>query len=282
MSTASQKKAIKEFKSICGASEKVAAELLKKYNYNIEQALDHFYTHGGSSSPDSSGSFGRKGVDKGKVGKIFDKFADLKDKESMQGEPLGQFFREAGVDPEKEAAVTLGVAYKLKCKTLGEIKKTEFVEGYTSSSCDTMDKIKQDMNSTREMLKDKVRFRDFYRWLFDFVKEEPDRKSLDLEPAIEFIRIVLPQHFPLCNEFLEFIKGQKLKSITADVWNQLFEFARDIKPDLSNYEVDGAWPVLFDDFVTYVNDKKKKGTDTGKTTSNKPAAAPASAAAAKK
>jgi len=260
MSTAAQKKSIKEFKSICGASEKVAGDLLKKFNFNVEQALDHFYTHGGSVSP-SSGS-GKSG-DKSKISKIFDKYADAKDKDSMQGEPLGQFFRDAGVDPEKEGAVTLASAYKLKCKTLGEIKRIEFVDGYTAAGCDTIEKIKGDMGGVREMLKDKIKFRDFYRWLFDFIKEEPDRKSVDLEPAVEFLKCVLPLHFPLCNEFLEFLKTQKLKTVSSDVWNQLYEFARDIKPDLSNYEVDGAWPVLFDDFVTYVQDKKKgAGTAT--------------------
>jgi len=257
MSTAAQKKSIKDFKSVCGATEKVAGDLLKKYNYNVEQALDHFYTHGGST--DVTVGSGKAG-DKSKISKIFDKYADAKDsKDLMQGEPLGQFFRDAGVDPEKEGAVTLASAYKLKCKVLGEIKRTEFVDGYTAAGCDTIEKIKADMGKVREMLKDKIQFRDFYRWLFDFIKEEPDRKSVDLEPAMEFLKCVMPPHFPLCNEFLDFVKTQKLKTVSSDVWNQLYEFARDIKSDLSNYETDGAWPVLFDDFVTFVQDKKKTG-----------------------
>jgi len=265
MSTTAQKKSIKDFKGICGATDKVAADLLKRYNYNVEQALDHFYTHGGSTSPtaDYSGSYGSKKADKSKLTKIFDKYADNKDKDTMQAEPLGQFFRDAGVDPEKEGAVTLGAAYKLKCKVLGVIKRSEFVDGYTPLGLDSMDKIKADMNNVREMLKNKVQFRDFYRWLFDFIKEEPDRKSVDLEPALDFLKCVLPPHFPLLDQFVEFLKEQKTKTVSCDVWTQAFEFGRDIKADLSNYEVDGAWPVLFDDFVAYVNDQKaKKATAT--------------------
>jgi len=241
----------------------VAQTLLKKYNYNVEQALDHFYTHGGAASPSSpSGSYSAGKGDKSKIGKVFDKYADAKDKDSMQGEPLGQFFRDVGVDPEKEGAVTLGAAYKLKCKVLGEIKRSEFVDGFSAVGCDTIDKIKSEMNNVREMLKDKARFRDFYRWLFDFIKEESDRKSVDLEPAIEFMKCVLTPHFALCNEFIDFLKVQKVKTVTADVWTQTFEFARDIKTDLSNYELDGAWPVLFDEFVAWLQEQRKKAASS--------------------
>jgi len=259
MSTTAQKKAIKEFKNICGASESVAQTLLKKYNYNVEQALDHFYTHGGAASPSSPAGSSYSGkTDKTKVSKLFDKYADAKDKDSMQGEPLGQFFRDVGVDPEKEGAVTLGAAFKLKCKLLGEIKRSEFVEGFAALGCDTTEKIKAEMGNVRELLKDKSRFKDFYLWLFNFIKEEPDRKSVDIEPATEFMKCVLPQHFALCNEFLEFLKVQKTKSISGDVWAMAYDFATSVKPDLSNYEVDGAWPVLFDEFVAWLQEARKK------------------------
>jgi len=258
MSTTAQKKAIKEFKNICGATESVAQTLLKKYNYNVEQALDHYYTHGGTVSPTSPSSTYSGKADKSKIGKVFDKYADVKDKDSMQGEPLGQFFRDVGADPEREGAVTLAAAFKLKCKVLGEIKRSEFVEGFSGLGCDTVEKIKTEMGNVRELLKDKARFKDFYIWLFNFIKEEPDRKSVDLEPALEFMKCVLPSHFALCNEFADFLKVQKVKSISADVWAQTWEFARDIKTDLSNYELDGAWPVLFDDFVGWLQEQRKK------------------------
>jgi len=251
MSTAAQKKAIKEFRAVCTtATEAIATKVLAKFNYSVEQAVDHYY-----NSPEykSAGS-----GDKSKLSKIFDKYADAKDKDTIAGEPIGQFFREAGVDPEKEGAVTLFCAYRMKCKTLGEIKRAEFIDYYGGQGCDTIEKIKADANGARASLSDKAKFRDFYKWLFDFIKEEPDRKSVDLEPAVEFLKTVLPPHFPLCNEFLEFLKTQKLKTVSADVWHQLIEFAREIKPDFSNYEVDGAWPVLFDEFVAYVNAEKKK------------------------
>jgi DCN1-like protein 1/2 len=266
MSTAAQKKAIKEFRGLCsGASEATATKILSKFNYNIEQAVDHYFQTEGKSSGNG---------DKSKINKIFDKYADAKDKDSMSGEPIGQFFRDAGVaDPEKEGAVTLYAAFRMRCKTLGEIKRSEFVEYYVGASCDTIEKIKADVASGKAQLTDKQKFRDFYRWLFDFIKEEPDRKSVDIEPAMEFLKTVLPPQFPLCTEFVDFLKTQKLKTLSADVWHLLLDFAREVKPDFSNYEVDGAWPVLFDDFVAYVQAEKKKKAG---------AAAGSAAAAAKK
>jgi hypothetical protein len=38
--------------------------------------------------------------------------------------------------------------------------------------------------------------------------------------------------------------------VAKDVWAQFLDFAA-LKPDLSDYDVDGAWPVLFDEFVEH-------------------------------
>jgi hypothetical protein len=34
---------------------------------------------------------------------------------------------------------------------------------------------------------------------------------------------------------------------------QMLEFCRDTQPDLSNFEADGAWPTIIDDFVRWKN-----------------------------
>jgi len=59
-----------------------------------------------------------------------------------------------------------------------------------------------------------------------------------------------------------------MKAVSRDVWDQCLEFSREIKPDLSNWEDDGAWPVIIDEFVEFVNTdggKKKKEKEKRKT-----------------
>jgi len=259
-STSSQKKALKEFKSIVNTvTEKVAIECLTKQQWNVERALDHYYQNAKLYGSPSSSSSSGKGGDKAKLNKLFDKYSsgEGKDKDAMFEEKLVAFFKDIGVDAEKEGCLTLGIAWKLKAKTLGEFTRKEFVDGFSEVGADSVDKIKSEVSNIRSLLANKVTFRDFYRWVFDYIKEEPERKSVDLEPACEMMSIVLVQHFPLLPEWIEYLRTKSTsKMVSKDIWEQVFEFARDIKADLSNYEDDGAWPVVIDEFVDFVKVKK--------------------------
>lgn len=82
---------------------------------------------------------------------------------------------------------------------------------------------------------------------------------MDIETAKAMLSLLLSKSWPLFSDFAEFLEQPKApRVINKDQWNNIFEFSRTINIDLSNYSIDGAWPVLLDDFVEYLNNKKLK------------------------
>jgi DCN1-like protein 1/2 len=262
---ASQKKACKDFKAICGASEKTALECCKRNAYNVERALDYFYTNPQLFESDPAAKAKSSGrSDKQKLQKLFDKYADPVKRDIMCDEPLGQFFKDVGVDPDKEGSVTLAFAYSIGCKTLGVIKRDEFVEGLAKLGKEEVKDIKTEIGSLRNRVTDRTFFRDFYKWLFDFIKEDAERKTIEMETAVEMLTTVLPPHFPLCTQFTDFLKQCKQKQFSKDNWDMTLEFAKDVKTDLSNYEeVGGAFPPIFDDFIAFMQRRARQGATGG-------------------
>ncbi|XP_051687536.2 DCN1-like protein 4 isoform X3 [Oryctolagus cuniculus] len=133
-------------------------------------------------------------------------------------EGMEKFCEDIGVEPEN--VVMLVLAWKLDAQNMGYFTLQEWLKGMTSLQCDTTEKLRNTLDYLRSLLNDSTNFKLIYRYAFDFARQS------------------------------------KYKVINKDQWCNVLEFSRTINLDLSNYDEDGAWPVLLDEFVEWYKDKQ--------------------------
>jgi len=168
---------------------------------------------------------------------------------------ITNYLKSMDIDPEDPAP--LGLAWHLKAKSFGEFTRQEFLDGWKANGVTTAAKMKTALKEVVKSMNDKSSFQPIYGWLFNYCAGT-EKKTLDLDFAMDVWAVILPPHFPLLQQFLDFLTTQKNKHVTKDLWDQTLEFAREVRSDLSNFDDSGAWPSVIDNFVEYVRTKKKK------------------------
>ncbi|KAI0792819.1 Cullin binding-domain-containing protein [Abortiporus biennis] len=81
-------------------------------------------------------------------------------------------------------------------------------------------------------------------------------RNIDMETACAFWSVLVAPRYPLAQELLNFINEKgTYKGVNKDLWSMTLEFCQTISPNLEDYEADGAWPTMLDDFVAWKNNQ---------------------------
>lgn len=140
-----------------------------------------------------------------------------------------------------------------------EITQEDFVSGMAKMGCSNVAGLATQLPNFDPGFLEATEFRDFFHFVFNFSRENATFKTIDVASVIQLLPIVLDKNrAPHLEHFLEFLGSSSQSRITTDQWDSFLQFNSQVKADLSDYEEDGAWPLLFDDYVEWRNGGNKK------------------------
>ena len=99
-------------------------------------------------------------------------------------------------------------------------------------------------------------FASFFEFAFRYCLTDASQKIVDLGTAREMLSLALPAEEGRCphrRPLLAFLAQQKeYKCLNADQWRGIGRFVREVGPGCADFDDDGAWPLLLDNYVEWV------------------------------
>jgi len=108
----------------------------------------------------------------------------------------------------------------------------------------------------------KIDFKKFYQDVFYAVRERnPSTRifqTVRIGIAIQLWSLLMQDRCCFLDMWIAFLLQTGALKVSADTWNMFYAFSESFTNDtFSNYDLDGCWPILIDDFVTYVQQHTK-------------------------
>jgi len=172
--------------------------------------------------------------------------------DGIVGDKFLQLFKDISVDPAADVAA-LALAAACNAAEMGVFRRREFICGCTALEADNIEDLRDKMPELRANVLSGKTLPEVYSYTFSIALDGPS-KVLPLEEAEQYWALLLRdwalrEHF--CSWAHRHMKG---KAINRDLWTMMLKLATEVPADLSTYDENPAWPVVFDEFVEYYRD----------------------------
>lgn len=199
------------------------------------------------------------GLSMQRIEELFTCYKDEQE-DAILEEGMERFCIDLNVDPAEFRVLVL--AWKFQAATMCKFTRKEFVDGCKAIQADSLEGICSRFSYMLLEAQGEENFKDLYRFTFQFgLDADEGQRSLQRDIAIALWRLVFTQDTPaILEHWLDFLAENPsgIRGISRDTWNMFLNFTQAIGPDLSNYSEDEAWPSLFDTFVEWELERRKK------------------------
>ncbi|CAK4080843.1 unnamed protein product [Aphanomyces euteiches] len=244
--TSKQEASVKELVDFTNCSRDVAITLLRKHQWKVSTAADAFFDENANLA-----SLNTVNVDA--INTWFDMYADPDEPDSILDEGIMKFCDDIGIDAQD--TVVLVIAWKMKASVMCCFTRSEFVAGMRELGCENAASLRSKIDSIRTLIAEPASFKQFYLFCFGYSKE-PGQKSLGKDVALAMWELILTPKFPKTADWCAFLQEHPAQGVTRDTWDLFYDFMVKVEQSYDAYDENEAWPVLIDDYMTYVVEKK--------------------------